>query len=149
MKWTRPLCGPAAMSQNDCKTSETIPPQEASPVKHPINVLGIDIAKRILHVVGLDERGQIVLPDISHRLAHFHEYSTIKSRIRFAEKLKQLLMLLSEMHPQGVPLPRDAAHMNPDKVLEYPACCRMLHQLALLVGKRRVMVLERLTDTGL
>jgi len=33
MKWTRPLCGSAAMSQNDFKTSETIQPQEASPVK--------------------------------------------------------------------------------------------------------------------
>src|SRR5882672_4463456 len=61
MKWTRPLCGPASMSQNDVKTSETIPPQEASPVKHHISVLGIDIAKRVFHVVGMDERGQIVL----------------------------------------------------------------------------------------
>jgi hypothetical protein len=34
MKWTRLLCGPASMSQNDFKTSETIQPQEASPVKH-------------------------------------------------------------------------------------------------------------------
>jgi hypothetical protein len=24
MKWTRPLCGPASMSQNDFKTSENI-----------------------------------------------------------------------------------------------------------------------------
>ena len=31
MKWTRPLCGSAAMSQNDFKTSEIIEPQEASP----------------------------------------------------------------------------------------------------------------------
>src|SRR2546430_11410363 len=61
MKWTRPLCGPAAMSQNDFKTSETIQPQEASPMKHHISVLGIDIAKRIFHVVGMNERGQIVL----------------------------------------------------------------------------------------
>jgi hypothetical protein len=30
MKWTRPLCGSAAMSQNDFKTSEIIEPQEAS-----------------------------------------------------------------------------------------------------------------------
>ena len=35
MKWTRPLCGPASMSQNDFKTSETIQPQEASPMKRP------------------------------------------------------------------------------------------------------------------
>jgi uncharacterized protein len=61
MKWTRPLCGSAAMSQNDFKTSETIQPQEASPVKPHISVLGIDIAKRIFHIVGMNERGQIVL----------------------------------------------------------------------------------------
>src|SRR2546426_11881964 len=61
MKWTRPLCGPAAMSQNDFKTSETMQPQEASPVKHQMSVLGIDIAKRLLHIVGMHERGQIVL----------------------------------------------------------------------------------------
>jgi hypothetical protein len=33
MKWTRPLCGSAGISQNDFKTSETIQPQEASPMK--------------------------------------------------------------------------------------------------------------------
>ena len=49
------------MSQNDFKTSETIQPQEASPVKHHISVLGIDIAKRVFHVVGMNEQGQIVL----------------------------------------------------------------------------------------
>ena len=61
MQWTRPLCGPAAMSQNDFKTGETMQPQEASPVKHPMSVRGIDIAKRSFPVVGMDERGQIVL----------------------------------------------------------------------------------------
>ena len=49
------------MSQNDFKTSETIQPQEASPVKHHMSVLGIDIAQRLFHVVGMNERGQIVL----------------------------------------------------------------------------------------
>jgi len=49
------------MSQNDFKTSETIQPQETSPVKHQISVLGIDIAKRLFHIVGMNERGQIVL----------------------------------------------------------------------------------------
>ncbi len=49
------------MRQNDFKTSETIQPQEASPVKHHLSGLGIDIAKRVFHVVGMDERGQIVL----------------------------------------------------------------------------------------
>ena len=61
MKWTRPLCGSAAMSQNDFKTSETIQPQEASPVNHHLSVLGIDLAKRVFHLVGMHERGQIVL----------------------------------------------------------------------------------------
>jgi hypothetical protein len=41
MKWTRPLCGPAAMSQNDFTTSETVQPQEASPVKHHMSVLAL------------------------------------------------------------------------------------------------------------
>jgi hypothetical protein len=46
MKWTRPLCGPAAMSQNDFTISETMQPQEARPMKQEMHVLGIDIAKR-------------------------------------------------------------------------------------------------------
>jgi transposase len=60
MKWTRPLCGLAAMSQNDFKTSETTQPQEASPMKHPMSVLGIALAKRVFPVVGMHERGQLV-----------------------------------------------------------------------------------------
>jgi hypothetical protein len=31
------------MSQNDFKTSETMPPQEASPVTHHMSVRGIDM----------------------------------------------------------------------------------------------------------
>ena len=91
----------------------------------------------------------ILKPDIPHRLVHVHEYSTIQSRLGLAEQLKQLLMWLSEMHHQEVPLPRNAEDMNPTKVLEPPACCRILHRSALVVGKRRVMVLERLTNTVL
>jgi transposase len=48
------------MSQNDFKTSETIQPQEASPMKHEMNVLGIDIAKRVFHAVGMDNTGKVV-----------------------------------------------------------------------------------------
>jgi len=40
------------MSQNDFTISETMQPQEASPVKHHMSVLGIAIAKRIFPVVG-------------------------------------------------------------------------------------------------
>src|SRR6266478_3322637 len=61
MKWTRSLCGPASMSQNDFKTSETMQPPEASPVKPHMSVRGIDSAKRLFHVAGMTERGQIVL----------------------------------------------------------------------------------------
>jgi site-specific recombinase XerD len=35
MKLPHPLCGSASLSQNDFKTSETIHPQEASPMKPP------------------------------------------------------------------------------------------------------------------
>jgi transposase len=49
------------MSQNDFKTSETMQLQEASPMKPHISVLGIDIAKRVFHVVGMNEQGQIGL----------------------------------------------------------------------------------------
>ena len=60
MKWTRPLCGSAAMSQNDFKTSEIIEPQEASPMKK-LSVVGIDIAKQVFHLVGMDEHGTILV----------------------------------------------------------------------------------------
>jgi transposase len=49
------------MSHNEFTICEPIEPQEASPMKQEMNVLGIDIAKRVLHVVGMDERGKSVL----------------------------------------------------------------------------------------
>jgi hypothetical protein len=39
----------------------TIHPREASPMAQPIRVLGIDIAKLVFHVVGMDDSGQVVL----------------------------------------------------------------------------------------
>src|SRR5919206_577296 len=42
------------------ESDATMSPQETSPMKQEMNVLGIDIAKRLLHAVGMDERGQIV-----------------------------------------------------------------------------------------
>src|SRR5216684_2534001 len=44
------------ISESDAPMS----PQEASPMKPAMSVLGIDMAKRVLHVVGMDERGKIV-----------------------------------------------------------------------------------------
>ena len=48
------------MSQNEFKTGESIDPQEASRMKREMSVLGIDIAKRVFHTVGMDETGKIV-----------------------------------------------------------------------------------------
>jgi transposase len=47
------------MSQNDFKTSEIMEPQEASPMKE-MSVLGVEIAQRVFHAVGMDETGKIV-----------------------------------------------------------------------------------------
>src|SRR5438093_6516502 len=50
------------MSHNEFKKiSEPIEPQEASPMKQEMNVLGIDIAKHVFHAVGMDNTGKIVL----------------------------------------------------------------------------------------
>ena len=49
-----PLCGSTSMSHNECTISEPIEPQEASPMKQERHVLGIDIAKRVFHAVGMD-----------------------------------------------------------------------------------------------
>src|SRR5439155_21396452 len=55
-----PLCGTTAMSHNEFTISEPIEPQEASPMKHEMTVLGIDMAKRVLHAAGMDDTGKIV-----------------------------------------------------------------------------------------
>src|SRR4029453_5583449 len=39
---------------------EPIEPQEESPMKQEMNVLGIDIAKRVFHAVGMDNTGNVV-----------------------------------------------------------------------------------------
>ena len=48
------------MSHNEFQSSEPIEPQEASPMKQEMNVLGIDIAKHVFHAVGMDETGKVV-----------------------------------------------------------------------------------------
>src|SRR5215813_4147748 len=42
------------------ESDATISPQETSPMKQEMSVLGIDIAKRLFHAVGMNERGTIV-----------------------------------------------------------------------------------------
>jgi transposase len=48
------------MSHNEYKIREPIEPQEASPMKQEMHVLGIDIAKHVLHAVGMDDKGKVV-----------------------------------------------------------------------------------------
>jgi transposase len=48
------------MSHNEFQISEPIEPQEASPMKQEMHVLGIDIAKHVFHAVGMDDRGKVV-----------------------------------------------------------------------------------------
>src|SRR5882724_7068719 len=55
-----PLCGSTAMSHNEFKSRELMEPQEASPMKQEMSVLGIDIAKRVFHAIGMDNTGKIV-----------------------------------------------------------------------------------------
>jgi hypothetical protein len=56
-----PLCGLAAMSHNEFKISEPIEPQEASPMEKKLRVVGIDIATQVLHLVGMDEHGTMLV----------------------------------------------------------------------------------------
>src|SRR5947209_7121966 len=58
---------------------------------------------------------------IPHCPFHFGEYSAIQSLIGFPKQPEQRLVLHGEMHHEGLPLPRDAEHMNPHKILEDPA----------------------------
>jgi hypothetical protein len=60
-----PLRGSTSMSHNEFTIREPIEPQEASPMQHEMHVLGIDIAKRVFHLVGMDDRGKIVSLNLS------------------------------------------------------------------------------------
>jgi|SRR5215510_1580884 len=55
-----PLCGSPSLRHNEFTISEPIEPQEASSIKQEMHVLGIDIAKRVFHAVGVDGIGKIV-----------------------------------------------------------------------------------------
>lgn len=49
------------MSHNEFKKiREPIEPQEVSPMKQEMTVLGIDLAKHVFHAVGMDNTGKIV-----------------------------------------------------------------------------------------
>jgi hypothetical protein len=57
-------------------------------------------------------------------------------------------MLLREIEHQGS-LPREVQQMNPYKVMEDPALGRVLHWLAIVVGRCRVMVLQGFANARL
>ena len=48
------------MSHNAFQSSAPMEPQEARPLKHEMHGLGIAIAKRVFHAVGMDGRGNVV-----------------------------------------------------------------------------------------
>jgi hypothetical protein len=54
-----PLCGSTAMSHKEFQIREPIEPQEASPMPQEMHVLGIAIAKRLCHALGMDDTGTI------------------------------------------------------------------------------------------
>ena len=56
------------MSHNEFQIREPIEPQEASAMQQEMHVLGIDIAKRVFHAVGMDDRGKIVSLNLSHSI---------------------------------------------------------------------------------
>ena len=49
------------MSHNGFTMREPIKPQEASPMEKKLSVVGIDIAKQVFHLVGMDEHGTILM----------------------------------------------------------------------------------------
>ena len=55
-----PLCGSTAIRHHEFQIREPIAPQEASPMQQEMSVRGIDIAKRVLHAVGMDDTGKVV-----------------------------------------------------------------------------------------
>ena len=48
------------MSHTECTIREPLEPQEASPMQHEMHVLGLDIAKRVFHAVGMDNTGRSI-----------------------------------------------------------------------------------------
>src|SRR5688572_1734406 len=72
-----PLSNMASRSQNGCRYWSTIHQKEASPMAQKINVLGIDIAKLVFHVVGMNDTGHVVLRKRMARGALLHFIATL------------------------------------------------------------------------
>src|SRR5687768_2018986 len=61
MKWTRLFPIGLRYARMVAASSTTVHPEEASPMAQQMSVLGIDLAKQVFHVVGMDESGPVVL----------------------------------------------------------------------------------------
>lgn len=55
----------------------TIHPEEASPIAQQMSILGIDIAKLVFHVVGMDHTGHVVLRKRIARSELLHFIATL------------------------------------------------------------------------
>jgi hypothetical protein len=66
----------ALMRQNGCDTLGNHSLEEAAPMAH-VRVLGIDIAKQIFPVVGMDDTGTAVLRSAFPRERHGGEFYTL------------------------------------------------------------------------
>src|SRR2546430_15687877 len=56
-----PLCGSALMSHNGSRSRHNHATIGASAMKHALHVVGSDSAKRLFPLVGLDDRGKIIV----------------------------------------------------------------------------------------
>src|SRR5262245_6713734 len=86
--------------------------------------------------------------DIPHRGPDFGEFLSVKPFIPLAQELEEVLVLVGQIQHHEA-LPRDVQHMNPNEVVKHPACRWSLATLALLVWKRRAVLLERAADAVL
>jgi hypothetical protein len=56
-----PLGGSAVISHNEVSaTDHPVTTQETSPMQQNVNTVGIDLAKKLFHLVGTDTTGKIV-----------------------------------------------------------------------------------------
>jgi hypothetical protein len=98
MRWTRlfPTWLPEARMVAALWT--TIHPEEAGPMAQTITVLGIDIAKLVLHVVGMDDTGHVVLRKRMARGALLHFIATLPPALIGLEACGRVL---SELAPRA------------------------------------------------
>jgi hypothetical protein len=61
MKWTRLFSERLRRARMVAILRATIHSREASPMAQQMSVLGIDMAKLVFHVVGMDDTGAVVL----------------------------------------------------------------------------------------